>query len=540
MSSQLSIHTRVRRLNQYIEDLQRGLLQIPAFQRDFVWTPKNRLELFDSLKNGYPIGSILFWQPVPDQYRFETQVIGPFSVPPKQDNYFYILDGFQRLSTILGCLINPDKIGSLQVDKAKWKQDFFICYDLDKEEFFLPRSQSVEVYQIPVYDLINTRAAFALERRLVGNGYSESAVEAYIDRYTKLGTTLIDYNLPSIDIIGGGIEEVVEIFSRVNSKGAPISPDWMVSALTFSSELGFRLGTEIDNLTRRLKKYNFQNLKRELILQCITNSFGKAYYDQKIEQLVKLYKDSFIDVTHNTIDSIEKAVLFLYEELLVVDSKLLPYGNQLIFVTDFFNKIANPSRLQLDKLKRWFWITTYSSYFTIYSLSKQREAYYQFQKFLIDENEEPVFNDRPNSSFDVPDFPVKIFFGSVRAKALVLFMLNYSNNFERVDATSTYGFDLRYLFDDYRDSKGNFYPESAVPILEIDQRFFYKHFLLSIVFDQEGDAFSERHFITSEIKKINDTQEDGWESKILNIRRDLIQSAERTFVESLGLNYPRE
>ena len=73
MSSTLKIYTRVRRLIHYIEDLENGLLQIPAFQRDFIWTTKHKLDLFDSLKCGYPIGSILFWQPVATKKHAEVE-----------------------------------------------------------------------------------------------------------------------------------------------------------------------------------------------------------------------------------------------------------------------------------------------------------------------------------------------------------------------------------------------------------------------------------------------------------------------------------
>ena len=61
--SNLQINTRVRRLFNYLNDFEDGKIQIPPFQRDFVWTNDKKLELLDSLKNGYPIGSVLFWQP---------------------------------------------------------------------------------------------------------------------------------------------------------------------------------------------------------------------------------------------------------------------------------------------------------------------------------------------------------------------------------------------------------------------------------------------------------------------------------------------
>jgi uncharacterized protein with ParB-like and HNH nuclease domain len=53
MSKNLKIETRARRLIHYIEDIERGLLQIPHFQRDKVWDNKKRKDLLDSLKEGY-------------------------------------------------------------------------------------------------------------------------------------------------------------------------------------------------------------------------------------------------------------------------------------------------------------------------------------------------------------------------------------------------------------------------------------------------------------------------------------------------------
>jgi hypothetical protein len=274
----------------------------------------------------------------------EQQKIGPYTVPQKENESFYILDGYQRLSTILGCLINPSKT-KLNCDWKIWREKFRLYYDLEEEEFFIPRGENVEVYQIPLYELIDTRSAFLFQRNLMNRNFSQENLEKYYDRYTRLGTTLIDFDLPSIDIFGGEIEEVVTIFSRINSKGATISPDWMISAL--SNKKDFRLGSEIDKLLKELEVFNFGELKRELILQCITNSFGKVHFDQlskndtqKIEQLVK--RPDFIEVTKKTIENIKKAVKFLFEELLVVDNKLLPYGNQLIFITDFLINSNHP------------------------------------------------------------------------------------------------------------------------------------------------------------------------------------------------------
>lgn len=531
MTAKLQIQTRVRRLVYYIEDIEKGLIQIPAFQRDFIWKPNDKLNLFDSMKRGYPIGSILFWKPESETFELNPK-IGPYQIPTTNGEYFFILDGFQRLSTLFGCLINPNKT-NLICDKDEWQKSFNICYDLDKEEFFIPRSQKLDPYQVHIYDLIDTRSSFSFQRDLFNDGVNEKLIELYLDRYEKLGTALIDYSLPSIDIKGGEIEEAVEIFSRVNSKGAKISPDWMVSALTYNREKDFRLGSLIDDLIDELKVYNFSNIKRDLILNCITNSFGKVYFDQssKIEELVK--RSDFIEVTRKTIESIKKAVRFLFEELLVLEDKLLPYGPQLIFISDFFNAFPDPDDEQIDQLKKWFWKTTYAGYFTIYSLSKIREAYNVFQQFLKGEIVDPVYNDRPDTPFSVSEFPNKIFMGSVRAKALILFQLNYSNKFKRVDAQVVDGLILSNLFssDAAKDEKGNYLPENVVPFIDNENNRHCKK--LKEVYNRLFDnPDKERFLLREEMVQILCDEKD-----VLNHRKEEIIKKEKEFVASLGISY---
>jgi len=445
--SQLKIDTRVKRLIHYIDDIEMGLIQIPEFQRDFIWDNKAMLDFFDSIRRNYPIGSILLWKPDSEDFG-KSQNIGPYRIPQEKENFFYVLDGFQRLSTIFGCLVNPEKT-QLEIHDRGLLKKFRIAYDLENEEFFIPKGSALEYYQVYVYQLIDTRATYGFERTLKELKIDFDIIEIYLDRYEKLGTTIIDYQLPSIDIIGGKIDEAVEIFSRVNSKGKEISQDWMVSALSYNKNSGFRLGDEINQLIEDLKYYGWGGIKRDVIFNCILNSFGKYYVDQskRIEQLAK--QSDFSYKSRIVFEGITNAVKFLFEELLVVDDKLLPYNNQLIFLTDFFIQVSEPTNEQLFKLKEWFWQTSLSNYFTIYSLSKQRLAYNHFQNFITGVVSEPIYVHSKFEKLRLTDWPVKITFGSVRAKSILLFMLNYSNENQSCKVEDIQGFELHYINDNY-------------------------------------------------------------------------------------------
>lgn len=529
----LKVTPRVTRLVNYIKEIEEGRLQIPLFQRDFIWGKKQKLELFGSLKLGYPIGSLLFWKPK-ETFKVKSE-IGPFYTPKRSEgdtDYFYILDGFQRLSTLLGCLVNP-QISLLEKIPGDIIKEFTVYYDLDSEEFTFSRSTPTDINLIPVNTLIDTFGFLEYVERLRSTLQDETRSTLLIDRARRLSSSILDYQLPSIEINGGTIEDAVDIFSRINSKGSSISSDWMVSALTYNEEKGFRLGTVIDDLLIRLRTFNFGKLRRDVILQCIQSSFGRIYFDEKLADLVK--KPDFIKVTKNTIENIYKAVKFLFEDLLVLDSKLIPYNSQLIFITYFFNQINDPSAEQLRILKKWFWITSYSSYFTIYSLSKQRLAFNVFQDFVAGKVDNPVFNDKPNIPFAVTDFPQNIFFGSVRAKTLVLFLLNHSNDFKPASSVDIDDLKLIYLFKEKNK------PAGVVPIINYlqdsnkhnylhDKQEDFSFFFNDIRFETEGQKF----FLSKNMKQLYFL---GDYAAALELREDVIKHAEKGFTQSLGLSY---
>jgi len=457
--SQLQISTRVRRLFHYLGDFEKGIIRVPAFQRDFEWDNTKKIKLFESIKNGYPIGSILFWRPdftnLDDFKNFEANLIGAYQLPDRALDYFYILDGYQRLSTLFGSLVNPENT-KLKRDNFLWEKKFNLIYDVNEDKIKTARKITYEINEIPLFKFVDGDGLYDFQIKLFEHKINKEIADLYIERYKQFGKALSSYDMPSVDMYGGKIEEAIEIFTRLNSEGAKITDDWKLSALSFNKDKNFRLGTEIDNLIQRLSKYNFNKLHRKIIFQCITNSFDEVFFDQTnqgdISKLKKLVDNpSFIPISRNTLESIVNGVEFLSQELHVLDSKFLPYNNQLIFITDFFNKLENPSQIQLEKLKNWFWVTTYSNYFTNYNLSKQRKAYEEFQKFLRDENYNPIYFDKPNAHFETVEFPPKIEMGSVRSKALGLFMLQYQVENLPLDVNQVNGYKKYYLFSDIED-----------------------------------------------------------------------------------------
>jgi uncharacterized protein with ParB-like and HNH nuclease domain len=529
LKNKIYVKPEKSRLINLLDDIKSGRIKIPVFQRDYVWKKPQRLELFDSLNSGFPIGSLLFWKPQDLTFEFNKS-IGPFQIDYLNANFSYVLDGFQRISTLFGALINPNTYKD-NIDN-NILSDYLLHYDLKEEEFVQIRGKE-EIYHIALYKLIDTFEFLSFSENLRNKILDEDLSSLYINRAKKLANQLLDYEIPFVEIIGGDIEDAVEIFHRINSKGSDISPIWMLNALTYVQK-GFRFNDKIIDLKEKLEKYNFQDLPSDIILHCIETSTGKIYFDVKLKTLSK--SKDFPSLVEETFLNIQTAVDFLYYRVNVFESKVLPYNLQLIFITEFFRLNKTPSDLQLLELEKWFWTTSYANYFSIYSLSKQRIAFQQFQQFARGEISNSIYNDDKKQKFKTLAFPYKILYGSVRSKCLALFLVkNYLEN----------NYSDAYIFNDFRNKDFEFKylinkgkrAEMAIPVDKNVQFSNIKRnndftFLLS-----EHDAdniYYQSYFID---KNLIELYKNNLIPEMMDYRKNLIIDAESKFVESLGIEY---
>ena len=135
-------------------------------------------------------------------------------------------------------------------------------------------------------------------------------------------------------------------------------------------------------------------------------------------------------------EDVRKAVDFLYRKCGVIDSKLLPYSYHLIILADFFRMVSSPTELQLDELRKWFFYTVYTNYFTNTSLSRIREGINRFRQFASGNKVSPL---DVYDSVTLTSFPEKFSLRSVRVCSLVAVTLleigaerNFSSTFETV------------------------------------------------------------------------------------------------------------
>ncbi|MEW6048295.1 MAG: DUF262 domain-containing protein [Bacillota bacterium] len=259
--TQLTVHEVVKKAVS-------GYFQLPAFQRPFVWSPDQVKELAVSLYSGYPIGTLLLWEP--SDWAFPK---GPSSAFPAH----WIVDGQQRTTAL--CLLFGQR--------PNWWDDRDEPWDglLRRNEVMAAINPVSRELDFALANPVRRRDPNWIPvRRILARETEESLQELVDDLVARPGSPqaarpgslyaalhalwhrIRTQSIPVITV-NHDVEDVVEIFTRLNRQGTQVreadvivavlgaaEPGWVRSELlVFLRELadrGFDLGPGI--LTRAL------------------------------------------------------------------------------------------------------------------------------------------------------------------------------------------------------------------------------------------------------------------------------------------------
>ena len=409
-------------LGKLVERVAAGKIRVPRFQRAFVWKQPDLSALLDSVLRGFPIGSILVWDT--EENIESTSRIGPVEINPRPKGQVgYLLDGQQRVSTLVGTLRLPDSVDDPILEQIDWR----IHYDLDSREFVHLRQQTKPSEQakhpepryFPVRSLLNTAGFIDACRRIQHEDADRHRAEAWLDEADRLASAFRDYQLPLIHIREADLESAVTVFARLNRTGRKMAEDEMVSALTYQ-EGQFHLSGMLNEFKSELRKKGFGNLDRVFLLRSVLAALDRDIYakDQadlmvKPEVREKL-PEAFDDATRGI-----RRALDLLENLGVTSDRLLPYGLQLVLLGEFHRLCPRPSPAAVERLKRWFWVTSFTGWFGGVNTAQAKRALEEIRGLARGASEEFKVVD-----LDAPaqPFPDRFDARSARVRAFLLYL----------------------------------------------------------------------------------------------------------------------
>jgi hypothetical protein len=415
-------------LDVLLNDVDEGRIQIPRFQRSYVWTPQMMRELFESVLSGYPIGSLLFWTPRESDVQTMDR-IGPLEAPkaPTKFPVSLVLDGHQRLATLYGVLRLPEshtKDENAGADKLGW----WIGYDLRTQE---PRQmRRPEDFDnptiLPLRSVLKTVDFVRFARSIDASATINDADKAtYLDRADAVQRAIRDYRIALTIMRDGNVDDAVAIFSRINRSGRRMTTDQMAVALTYRK--GFNLEDALDEILGELSRFGFGDISRTIVLQSLLQGAGQNFAKPKFDDLRKQGTQEKLQAAAGPVtDALKNAAKFLNETIGFKTGRLLPYALQLLLLAVFFGNrrvryedLDPATRLILS---RWFWATSFSGWFASANSAEVERAVRAMQNFadsldarLAQSDFYAFFLDRP-----LRPFPKTFDRRSARIRAMLL------------------------------------------------------------------------------------------------------------------------
>lgn len=336
-----------------LNQVTKGNLRIPAFQRGFVWDADSVAFLMDSIYKGYPFGTIQLWR-TKEKLDIEKQ-FGPFKLFERDEEYpiDYVLDGQQRVTSIFG-VFQTEIEGTDGIENP-----FKIYYDLEADE------NSQDSQFIPLKDdEVNPEKHFPLNCLFDTVKYrraTRTLDETIVQKIDVLQAMFKEVKIPYQTLETDDKSKVAIVFERINRKGVPLDTLQLLTAWTWSEE--FDLQDKFADLQEDLKPYGFEDLggNADLLLR-ITSAV--LTHNATAKSLIELNGSTVRERFQEVTNGIKGAIDFLKKNLKVEQLANLPFETILLPLSVFFANKGNQHFIYTDdqrkKLISWFWKTSFS------------------------------------------------------------------------------------------------------------------------------------------------------------------------------------
>jgi len=410
-------------LKDLLTEIVEGKLQLPDFQRGWVWDDEHIQSLVISIARSFPIGAVMLLE-TGGETRFQVRPVEGVSIPNGHTAERLILDGQQRLTSLTQVLKLTTPVATQDANKREIKRYYY--FDIDKA-LSGPATLDDVIIGVPEDKVIRTnfgrdvvldlstrekefeKFCFPCSQVMVSDEWEDGLMSNFPDRFSRymqfrklILNEFRSYQVPIIELKKETSKEAVcLVFEKVNTGGVQLSVFELVTA-TYAAD-GFNLrkdwygeahekGRHAKLATKPLLKdtattdflqgisllhtYELRaqdvaagktgksvtpiSAKREHILQT-----PLAAYNQWADKLVKgfLEADQFL------------------RHLGFYDPRFLPYRPQIVPLAAVLAKIGDrwlEPQIQ-SKLTRWFWCGVFGE---LYGGAVETRIALDFQQML--------------------------------------------------------------------------------------------------------------------------------------------------------------
>ncbi len=339
---------QIQFLYQLVREIGDGHLQLPRFQRPFLWTEDQQLELFRSIRMGTPIGSIMVWRTNLTDVRAYDK-LGPYTLKPASGPIrSYIIDGHQRLATLFGALHVPVNDEDLPERIA--------YFDLESDDFlFAQREEPTKPMWLPLRYVLDFPSLLPFQRSFGGQPDEKDLVR----RTDIIVTAFSSYKIPVLPVATNDIDHITKTFQRINSQGTVMSEVHMVAALTWSEtfDLNERIAAWKEE---HLAPLGYGELDDDVVLHACKAALGFDVYDGNVDKVSNTLREK-PEAIDEAGKSLVKAMQFLRDECRILSPKVLPYPSHIVPLAEAIRRVQTQRQNNdAGTLRRWFWLLAYT------------------------------------------------------------------------------------------------------------------------------------------------------------------------------------
>ena len=267
---------------------------LPSFQRDYVWKMEQIEELFNSVRLGYPFGTLLLWRinNGGDANVLQTEYFYTFiqnfcedknntgqqkwSFPPNNNDYWVVLDGQQRLTSLnIGLLGSYRKRARYQrknnPDYPEYRLYMLVSEDAENPFRFIENEES---HRAECFTELKTGKKWLLVRTIFRANKTRNLIRPYTlsdreqDRVDEFKDNLDKLNIDFSEITGFDYDEATNIFVKVNSGGTVLEMSDILNSITITTWKKVNAKEEFKDLAESVVKLGF-NINTNYIVKAI-------------------------------------------------------------------------------------------------------------------------------------------------------------------------------------------------------------------------------------------------------------------------------
>ena len=375
-------------LNRILSDIGDGRIQLPDFQRDWVWDDYRIRSLIASVSQEFPIGSVLTLEADGTDIRFKPRLIE--GVNPKDANRppaTFILDGQQRLTALFQTLMSENAVSTKNAQGRETRRYYYLDMEacisnkIEREEAVISCGED-HLLQIQTsdektknIDLSSTKEQYANSMFPVHKVFdstdwrqeysrswrdNDEKIELLYQFESKIIQCFNRYNVPVIELREIPREAVCLVFEKVNTRGVTLTVFELLTATFAASD--FLLREDWDKRNARLKEYpvlediDSTNFLRALTLLATNDNLNAASASCTRRDILRLTVEDYNRWADQVESGFKEAAEFLNRRKIFA-ARNVPYQTQLVPLAATLAELGNQGKTigSQKKIARWYW-----------------------------------------------------------------------------------------------------------------------------------------------------------------------------------------